>query len=311
MTTFDNIFSNDGEEPNKAPFASELRRDLDAAHTVYRRWLGDSFDLVALDVVLATAAVQQLDGDPVWLLVVSGAGNAKTETVGSLIGAGAHVTSTISSEGALLSATSKKETAANATGGLLRKIGSTGVVVVKDFTSILSMNRDGRAAVLAALREVYDGRWERNVGTDGGRSLLWTGRLSLIGAVTSAYDSAYGVIASMGDRFALVRVDSKLGRLDAGRQALRNVGFEEQMRPELAQADGDALANVDPSKAVLSDDDMQVLLGVADLVTLSRTHVERDFRGDVVEAHQPKHRPGSRRCWASSSVVSLALGCRA
>ena len=197
--------------------------------------------------------------------MVSGAGNAKTETVGSLIGAGAHVTSTISSEGALLSATSKKETAANATGGLLRKIGSTGVVVVKDFTSILSMNRDGRAAVLAALREVYDGRWERNVGTDGGRSLLWTGRLSLIGAVTSAYDSAYGVIASMGDRFALVRVDSKLGRLDAGRQALRNVGFEEQMRPELAQAAGDALANVDPSKAVLSDDDMQVLLGVADL----------------------------------------------
>ena len=33
------------------------------------------------------------------------------------------------------------------------------------------MNRDTRAKVLAALREVYDGRWDRNVGTDGGRTL--------------------------------------------------------------------------------------------------------------------------------------------
>ncbi len=261
---------------------------LAAAHGVYDGWLGGSFDLAALDIVLATAAVQQLDGDPVWLLVVSGPGNAKTETVGSLIGAGAYVTSTISSEGALLSASPRKEQAANATGGLLRKVGSSGIVVVKDFTTILSMNRDVRAAVLAALREVYDGRWERNVGTDGGRSLLWTGRLSLIGAVTSAYDSAHGVIASMGDRFALVRVDSKIGRLDAGWQALQNVGFEEQMRPELAAAAGAVLAGVDPMKAVLAEADMHVLLGLADLVTLARTAVERDYRGEVQEAHAPE-----------------------
>jgi hypothetical protein len=28
----------------------------------------------------------------------------------------------------------------------------------------------GDDLVLAALREIYDGRWERNVGTDGGRT---------------------------------------------------------------------------------------------------------------------------------------------
>ena len=38
------------------------------------------------------------------------------------------------------------------------------------------MNRDARAAVLAALREVYDGSWTRHVGTDGGRTLSWEGR---------------------------------------------------------------------------------------------------------------------------------------
>jgi hypothetical protein len=267
------------------------RPDLDAihrAHAVFRRWLGESYDLTALDAVLAAAAVERLDGDPVWLLVVSGSGNAKTETVSALAGAGAHVTSTVTSEGALLSATSKKETAKDATGGLLRKIGDAGVLVIKDVTSILSMNRDTRASVLAALREVYDGRWERNVGTDGGRTLTWEGRIVLIGAVTTAYDSAHGVIAAMGDRFALVRVDSHLGRMDSGRQALRNVGHEEQMRAELAEAAGAVLDGLDPDQAELSDDTMAVLLAAADLVTLSRTAVERDQRGDVLEAHAPE-----------------------
>ncbi len=281
------------DEPQSGGFADDAHRPAPCAaladtHAVFRRWLGESYDLTALDAVLAAAAVDQLDGDPVWLLVVSGSGNAKTETVSALQGAGAHVTSTITSEGALLSATSRKDTTREATGGLLRALGERGVLVIKDVTSILSMNRDVRASVLAALREVYDGRWERNVGTDGGRSLTWTGRLTVIGAVTTAYDTAHAVIASMGDRFALVRVDSNLGRLDAGRQALQNVGHEVAMRAELAQAAGQVLAGVDPAKAVLSEDVMVTLLACADLVTLARTAVERDYRGDVVEAHAPE-----------------------
>ena len=151
-------------------------RTLAEAHHVFRRWLGNEYDLEALDAVLAAAAAERLPGDPLWLLVVSGSGNAKTETVQTLAGAGAIVTS-ISSEGALLSASAKRERAKDATGRLLRRIGSRGLLVVKDVTSILAMNRDTRASLLAGLREIHDGRWERNVGTDGGKSLTWTGRL--------------------------------------------------------------------------------------------------------------------------------------
>jgi hypothetical protein len=31
--------------------------------------------------MLAAAAVERLDGDPLWLLIISGSGNTKTETV--------------------------------------------------------------------------------------------------------------------------------------------------------------------------------------------------------------------------------------
>jgi hypothetical protein len=262
---------------------------LAEAHATFRRWLGEKYDLGALDAVLATAAAEQLGGDPCWLLVVSGSGAAKTETVMPLAGIGAIIVSTVSGEAALLSGTSDKEKAKDATGGLLRKIKDRGILVIKDVTSILSMSRDARAEVLAALREIYDGRWDRDVGTDGGRTLTWKGRIVLIGAVTTAWDSAHSVVSMMGDRFVLVRIESKENRRDAGLQALRNVNREVEMRAALADVVGKLLGSVDPTVDVgLSDDDMYALLDLADIVTLARTAVERDFQGNVVQAHAPE-----------------------
>jgi hypothetical protein len=258
------------------------------AHATFARWLGDDYDLAALDAMLAAAAVESLDGDPLWLLVVSGSGNAKTETVQALDGIGATITSTISSPGALLSASSKKERTKDATGGLLRKLGDRGILVVKDVTSILSMNRDMRAEMLGALREVYDGRWSRNVGTDGGRTLDWTGRLVFVGAVTTAWDRAHDVIATMGDRFVLLRMDSTTGRQVAGRRAIGNTGLELEMRADLAATVAGVLAGMDPVPVQLTDGEVDALLAAADLVTLARTGVEYDYRGNVIDAHAPE-----------------------
>jgi cellobiose-specific phosphotransferase system component IIA len=266
-----------------------MRLALSESHEVCRRWFGEGYDLDAWNLVLAAAAVERLDGDPLWVLVVSGSGNAKTETVQALDGVGAIVTSTISSQGALLSATAAKDKAKDASGGLLRKIGHSGVLVVKDMTSILSMSGDARAEVVAALREIHDGRWERNVGTDGGRTLEWRGRIVVVAACTTAWDRAHNVIAQMGERFVLLRVDSSTGRSAAGRQAIGNVGSEVEMRTELAQAAATVLGDVEPSVAVaLSESEADRLLLAADLVTRARTGVDYDYRGDVIDAHAPE-----------------------
>ena len=174
---------------------------LDAAHKVFCKWLGNDYDTDALDAALAAAAVERLDGDPLWLLIISGSGNAKTETVQAFDGIEAIIVSSISSEAALLSATPKRERAKNATGGLLRKVGDRGVLVIKDVTSILSMDRNTRGQVLAALREIYDGRWSREVGAEGGRIIDWAGRIAVVGAVTTAWDTAHAVICLDGRPF--------------------------------------------------------------------------------------------------------------
>jgi hypothetical protein len=279
--------SSPASEPGVAaePTGKTPKPRLQAAHNVFRKWLDKDYDIDILDAVLATAASERLGGDPLWLLVISGPGNAKTETVQALAGAGATITSTIASEGALLSATSRRQKSKGATGGLLRKLGDHGILVIKDVTSILSADRHTRSPVLAAIREIYDGRWERNVGSDGGLTLTWTGRLVVVGAVTTAWDTAHSVIAAMGDRFVVVRADSGSGRAKSATKAIRNTGSETQMRRELAQVTGALIDHIDKKEYALSDDQISQLIKAADIVTAARTGVERDFRGEVIDAH--------------------------
>jgi hypothetical protein len=257
-------------------------------HTKFKDWLGDDYDLDAIDATCAAGACAKLTGDPLWLLIISGAGAAKTETAQSLAGAGAQVISTIASEGALLSATSQKSKAKNATGGLLHLLGNNGTLVIKDFTSIISTDRHMRGPILSAIREIYDGRFRREVGVDGGQTLEWKGRIVIVGACTTAWDSAHAVISQMGDRFVLVRIDSTRGRRGSGLRAIGNTGDEVQMRKELAEVVGGLIAHASLKDTRLTDAETQKLVDAADIVTLARTAVDYDYKGDVSVAHAPE-----------------------
>lgn len=266
---------------------AHLRR----VHQACREWFSDAYDLAAIDAVLATAAAEQLKGDPLWTLLISGSGNLKTETVSTLAATTAIITSTIASEGALLSASPKRERAKDATGGLLRRMGAKGVLVVKDLTSILSMDRNTRASVIAALREIHDGFWARNVGTEGGRTLTWKGRIAVIAACTTAWDRAHDVIAAMGDRFVILRMDSSdiAARKIAGYKAIANTGDEAKMRESLAGVVAEALKAVDARAACRPNpSETTQILKAADAVTLTRTGVDYDYRGGVIDAHAPE-----------------------
>ena len=260
---------------------------LDEAHKVFRKWFGEHYDLDAIDVSLCVAAVEKLSGDPLWVLIVSGSGMTKSETVVPIARCdGAKMVSTITGEGALLSMTSNKERTAESTGGLLRELGDRGILVLKDVTTILSMSGDRRDAVLSAFREIFDGRWDRRAGVDGGVVATWIGRISVLGAVTTAWDAAHAVIAKCGDRFVLLRVDSTREPVAVAKSALRAIGHEAQMREELAAAAAGVIAGVDPDvEIVLTSDEESMLIEAADLVTRCRTAVERDYQSNPVMGH--------------------------
>ena len=178
-----------GSEPEQLPARCTLE-------VVEKRFLElvDQGDLIALRATLAAyAANMHLAGDPVWLGLVSGSSTGKTETAMALRRL-PHVVvaSTLSGEAALLSGTPVKDRAEDATGGLLGRVGDRGMLVLKDFTSIISMQRDRRGQILSALREVFDGAWYRDIGGEGGTRLEWHGKLGMVMACTTAYDRAHG-----------------------------------------------------------------------------------------------------------------------
>ena len=177
-----------------------------------------------------------------------------------------------------------KETARKeAKGGLLRQIGDFGIISLKDFGSILSMRPDAKPEVLAALREIYDGAWTRHLGTDGGRTLAWKGKVGVLFGATGVIDQHYSVIGAMGDRFLLSRLaPANKGQFE---RALEHVGAATgQMRKELAEAVARLFAGrrVEPQKDQRRRD--QANGAIVALVVRLRGAVERDRHTREIEA---------------------------
>lgn len=254
--------------------------------TIFRRWL-DLRDPMVVYVILGTVAANLQDGDPVWLGIIAPPSSAKTEILNTL----SHLpyvepTATLTLA-ALLSGTPKRDLAANAKGGLLRKVGKFGILVLKDFGSILSMRPDTKAEVIAALREIYDGAWTRHIGTEGGRTLKWEGKIGFLFGSTESYDDHHSITAGLGERFLLYRGLAPSGDLN---KALDHSGAAVRaMRDELAESVTSLLGNVGKSAGGLHEHEKDRLKDIVKLAVRLRAHVNRDhYSREILSIHEPE-----------------------
>jgi hypothetical protein len=259
-------------------------------HEVFTKWLHLP-ETGSLDTALAAVAANRLEGDPLWMLLVAPPASGKTEMLDSLLGLpDMHPAATLT-EAALLSGVPRKERSKDASGGLLRAMGGFGFLICKDFTSVLSMHRDLRTPLLAALREIYDGDWTRHVGADGGRTLPWHGKMALIGGVTPVIDAHHSVTAALGERFLLNRIPD-IEPTKQALSALQHDGQEDTMRTELRAAVTSLFLDFRPSWFDLEEGIQNNLASLSTLVTRARSAVERDrYRRDI-ELVPGSERPG-------------------
>ena len=226
--------------------------------------------------VLGAIAGNFLPGDPVWLAVIAPPSSAKTEILNATTNLPHVVRAATMTPAGLLSGTPKKQQARGAKGGLLQQIGDFVILVLKDFGSILSMHPETKAETLAALREVYDGSWTRHLGSDGGRTLHWEGKVGLTTAATGVIDSHYSVIGAMGDRFLFSRLAPAPGRAQFNR-SLAHVGeATKKMRTELAAAVARLFAGRKQAPGAISKIETDRIGDVISLVVRLRGSVERD-----------------------------------
>jgi hypothetical protein len=262
-------------------------------------------DPTPLLVTLATVAANRMPGDPIWLLLIGASGSGKTEILNSILELpNMHSASTLTEAG-LLSGTSAREKSTDATGGLLCEIGNFGILVLKDFTSVLSMNRDQRATVLAALREIFDGSWTRRLGVDGGRKLSWTGKLGLLAGCTDAIELHHEVIASMGDRYLRLRMP-EINPEEQGLRSQANIGREVEMRHKLEASVTDFFSELDLATGVtVKDEGAHRINCLATFTAMARSSVQRNVYGGREIEFVPDPEMPAR---LSKSLLSLYAG---
>lgn len=266
---------------------SSVQQLLMGVVSAYRKLI-KTRNISHLLITLAIYVANRLPTNPVWVQLVGPSSSGKTETLEILRGLPRVFQVGTLTEAGLLSGSPGREKDPDATGGLLREIGEkqTGLLVCKDFTSVLSEHRDTQKSLLAALREIHDGAWSRHIGTDGGLSLAWKGKIGVIGGVTPEIDAFNDLRIVMGERFLLHRIRTGVSNSELARFALGNNGHGRQLRELLYSRVAELLKSVIIPKTLPSTpgEVLDRLVSLSELVVDARCVVRRDNERDIVSA---------------------------
>jgi len=230
-----------------------------------------------IDVAAGTYAANRLGADPLWLLILGPPSNTKTEILQCFAGHSKAIFISTLTPNTLVSGFKPKN---GLNPSLLPKLNNK-LLVLKDFTSVLSMRQESRTEVIGQLREAYDGKYDKSFGN--GVTINWEGKFGFLGACTNEYDDHHAVISSMGERFLLYRTRNH----DNGAMGLRAhemVGREDEVRAEVREAFQKFIAQFDDLEAISfreNKDIINAIISLACFVAIARTPVKRDYRGEV------------------------------
>jgi len=151
---------------------------------------------------LAVAVSSDLDGEPLWGMLVGPPSGGKSEAVKALDEIADEHVDDITGPALLSWMPGKNPKPA----GILTRIPSRAFVSISDFSTVLATSdRGGRDTLFALLRRAYDGHVVREVGNSP-RPLTWTGRLTLLAAVTPAIDNFSSHTDALGPRWLYCRL---------------------------------------------------------------------------------------------------------
>ncbi len=231
-----------------------------------------------IKVVYGTMFANRLDSVPVWLYLVGQAGGGKTEV---LKGISAHPSSiTISrwTEQTMVSGKGKQGTKGDCS--LLPELDGK-VLIIKDFTSSLSMSYKTALSILGEPRDAFDGACSKAFGTKSGDSVVksYTSKFGLIAAVTHSIDRYSSTVGDLGERALIYRMpvidtNSKL----CFRMCMKAIEQRESEKDaEIIEAAKEVLDQEMPP-ATMTDQQTFDLSDAANVSSKLRTVVHRDHR---------------------------------
>lgn len=237
-------------------------------------------DVSAIRLIAAVVLSNRMPGDACWLMLVGGSSSGKTELLNMVTGVPKFVT-----EVSMLTSNTFLSGMRSGKGGepsLLLRIERTSVLVMKDFTTILSMNKDEQQAIMGQFREVYDGKMAKATGN--GANITWEGKITLIAGVTEKIHVMESKFSGMGTRAIQFTLPAQDSIKTAQRSAKIRHGIKESrehMKAEFREYIEHMIPQVVSSNYEIPADVSLKLLYVADFASLVRSPVERNYKGEV------------------------------
>jgi hypothetical protein len=265
-----------------SPGINDLRENL-------AKWLSlpvEDTDLI--DFCLAVYKSNEIPGDPLWGIIIDASGAGKTELLRAFRKRpDAYFLSKLS-EKTLVSGYRDPDNP-TVDPSLLPQLNGK-VLVIKDLAPLISMRRESRNAIIADLRDAYDGFTDQGLGNLG--RVGYESRFTLLAASTLAIERADTVDQELGERFIKFRARAESG-IEKVRKAIGNIGADSSMRQDIEAAVSRFLDSLPPASDCAIPDSLQSdLVSLADFTAKARSSVARDRNGTLL--YLPKPEVGTR-----------------
>ena len=256
----------------------------------YKKYLRiDQADDEIIDVVLAAVCERRVEGDPAWIFIIGASGCFKTELCRAprLIPE-VYTLDSITGQTLISGKVEKNESGEyEPIAGILKHLNGK-VLVIKDFTTILSMKEETRQQILGDLRAAHDGYLEKAYGTLA-EPIRVKASFGLLAAVTPAIDKYVKTAVTLGERFLKIRVHGDT-RLKTAKKALSNLGNEDTMRTAIQNATKNYVDKLNFTAPVTVSEHWQnKIINMALYAATTRAHVWAKFyHGEIVDLEPPE-----------------------
>jgi len=212
-------------------------KKIEKAKAVIREWLHfKKGEDVILDIILGTISGNIVGKFiiPIWLFIIGPSGSGKTELLYSIKDHSSVYFISNFTPNSFVSGYSKRgKKASTGEFSLLPKIDNK-IMVIKDFTTILSLHRDVRREIFGILRDAFDGQYAKSFGSEAG-ILNFISNFGIIAGCTPSIEKYHSIDNDLGERFLQFRLKTDT-TLDMVFQALDGSTSEEKMRKEISDA---------------------------------------------------------------------------
>jgi hypothetical protein len=240
-------------------------------------------DTSIIDVSLATIIANRLKlGDPVWLIIIGASSGGKSQILRPLALTDEKFLHRVDdlTENTFLSGLRAKEGEKTS---LLDRIGKQGMVVISDFTVIMSKSPETRASILSQFRMIYDGEMTKFSGNSP-KPLKWEGYLGVLAGSTPSIYSHFEEVSDMGERFIYWRM-KEFDQKKATELALSRKVFGRELDIKLSDLYAEYIKDVVQTcidkTIVLPEEVTKRIIEVSMLAERVRTNAHKDWKGIV------------------------------